>query len=221
MGQLLYESYDKLDTIIAQLEALYTHSISSQTDMGDYIKFTLSAAHNIQLNGVIKISGVVDDEGAAIEDYNKPFEVYSVPDPTSVVVAKDQIPFAFELTYNGDAVFGSAEMTNARLYNDPGYEFPSEDYPIIVVDVDDTVVIREGYGLFIPDETLYPITVLHRLSRFEEGAHTQLKNCRRFVSYKLQEILDELNLKVVANVGRIETVWGSEEVSIAGTTVIK
>ena len=220
MGQLLYESFDKQDAIMASVVALFTHEITSQTDSGVNILLTISSPHNFQLNGILNISGVVDGEGEALENYNQAFDIVSIPDTTSVLIAKDQgDKWGFEVEYDATADFSGASLTNLRVHNDPALEFATSDYPVLIVDVDDTLVNKTAGGEFAPDETLFPMSLLHRLDQFTIGEKTQLRSCRYFVAYKMQQILDNIELKVVSNVGRLETIYGSEDVSVIGTTV--
>ena len=218
---MLYESISIQDTIIASIKALFTHSISSQADSVGYLVFTISEEHDFQDGGILKISGVIDGDGLDLGDYNQTFKIHRMISSTEVVVAKEQSEFGFEVEYDATADFSGATVTNIRVHNDPTKPFDDKDYPIVLVDIDDTIVNKESSGMFIPDETYFPISVLHRLYQFTEGQTTQLRACRYFVAYKLQQILDEIRLKVVGNVGRLETIWGSEEVSVIGVTVKK
>lgn len=221
MGQSLYESFNKLDEIVNTIKAMYSHTIISQQDDGeDGIIFTFSKEHNIRDGGVVKITGALLN--GLSSEYNDSFKVESITSPTAIRVLKHQEDLSgIEIEYNENVDFSSAELTNIRVYDDPTYEFPVSDYPVVLVDVDDTEVINGASGMFFtPDQTFFPISVFHRLYNFEDGLG-QLRACRYFVAQKLQEILDNLNLEIASNVSRLETIWGSENVSVIGATVKK
>jgi hypothetical protein len=218
---LLCDAFSVLDLIKSKIELLFTHEIFDHADDGDYIVFKFKSAHLFQANEVLNISGVVDDKGEPIEDYNAAFVVYSIVDSTSVLVAKEQIVFGSSIEYNELANIENAVATNVRVYNDPGIEFDVTEYPVVIIDMTITSVIPTSSNSFVAGETNFPIRVLHRIDHFPLGDAIQLRACRYFVAYKLQQILNELKLKISSEIGRVETIWGSEEISMIGATVNK
>lgn len=216
MANSLYDAIDKADTIVSLIRDYYTNGIASQSQdsqNSDNVEFTVGTHHFVE-NDMVLIAGIVDSNGEDISEYNSSFKVLSVTNTTVTV----------ELEYNSEAVFTNATMNSVRVYNNVFVNLGRYDFCSVIVDIDDTLLIPSASHSHIPGKTFYPLIVINTIHNFTKGNNTQVRATRRYVSVKMDEILELLEdslscCKVVNSVNRSEDVWSNSEVSLIATTL--
>lgn len=203
----LYDAIDNQDNLVDVVNNYYTCSVSSQTSAsnGEKVIFNIPN-NNFVENDRIQLA----DTG--VEDYNDVFEVENI----------NGDDFTVTLDYNSNA---SASITNGdvtanslRIYNNYLVRVPEDKFPICIIDIDDTRLINNAGNEIIPDKTFYPLMIINSIENFDSGDNIQVRACRRYISYKFDEVLNlltsETGIKVIPNISRKETVFNRQKVSL-------
>ena len=207
----LYDAITKQDTLVDLVRNYYTNDIASQADSGDNVIFTVGSHHFVEDDTVL-IEGVVDGSGDAIAVYNNSFTILSVGATTITV----------ELEYDAAAVFTNATMNSVRVYNNMFVDLEQNNFCSVIIDIDDTLLIQSASHAHIPGKTYYPIIVMDTIHHFTIGNNIQVRATRKYISTKLDEILELFEnkcCKVIGSINRSESVWSNEEVSLIATTL--